>query len=231
MVKAKWLKKLSNIGGIIGWGLVITSYIYSDSIIKTVGAVAMSASNMLNRANTLVNVGYGEDLPSRFPDGETGIKSYMGNDYTDGETSTKSYLQSDYTDRGTSFTDLKNNLVNGARKLVTPLEKLQEENIKEEMEILNRKGVKFLTRLYGSKEEFREEVINFVKDKKELDLELILDKRCKTNTLNTLGNKYLAECITSKDNTKDLIEIMAKYYPRCGYTDGETRTKSNLRID
>ena len=33
------------------------------------------------------------------------------------------------------------------------------------------------------------------------------------NTLNTLGNKYLAECITSKGNTKDLIEIMAKYYP------------------
>ena len=65
MVKAKALKQLSNIGGFIGWGLVITSYIYPDSIIKTVGAVAMSASNMLNRANTLVNVGYGEDLPSR----------------------------------------------------------------------------------------------------------------------------------------------------------------------
>ena len=48
---------------------------------------------------------------------------------------------------------------------------------------------------------------------KKLDFDLILDKRCKTNTLNTLGNKYLAECITSKDNTKDLIEIMAKYYP------------------
>ena len=77
MVKAKRLKQLSNIGGIIGWGLVITSYIYPDSIIKTVGAVAMSASNMLNRANTLVSVGYG-DLQSRFPD--------MGNDYTDGET-------------------------------------------------------------------------------------------------------------------------------------------------
>ena len=41
-----------------------------------------------------------------------------------------------------------------------------------------------------------------------LDLELILDKRCKTNTLNTLENKYIAECITSKDNTKDLIEII-----------------------
>ena len=67
--------------------------------------------------------------------------------------------------------------------------------------------------------------------KKELDLELILDKRCKTNTLNTLGNKYLAECITSKDNTKDFIEIMAKYYPRSGYTDGETWTKSYLRND
>ena len=58
MVKAKGLKQLSNIGGIIGWGLAITSYIYPYSIIKTVGAVAMSASNMLNRANTLVNVGY-----------------------------------------------------------------------------------------------------------------------------------------------------------------------------
>ena len=55
--------------------------------------------------------------------------------------------------------------------------------------------------------------------KKELDLELILDKRCKTNTLKTVGNKHLAEFITSKDNTKDLIEIMAKYYLRSGYTD------------
>ena len=94
---------------------------------------------------------------------------------------------------------------------------------------MNRKGGKFLTRLYGNNEEFREEIINFVRDKKESDLELILDKRCKTNTLNTLGNKYLAECITSKDNTKDLIEIMAKYYPRSSYTDGETWTKSSAK--
>ena len=79
------------------------------------------------------------------------------------------------------------------------------------MGILNRKGGKFLTRLYGNYEEFRD-LENFVRDKKELDLELILDERLKTNTLNTLGNKNLAECITSKDNTKDLIEIMAKYY-------------------
>ena len=58
-----------------------------------------------------------------------------------------------------------------------------------------------------------------LKIKKELDLDLILYKRCKTNTLNTLGNKHLAECITSNDNTKDLIEIMAKYYPQSLYTD------------
>ena len=133
MVKEKCLKQLSNIGGIIGWGLVITSYIDPDSIIKTVGAVAMSASNMLNRANTLVNVGYGEDLPSSFPD--------MGNDYTDLRSSFAN-TQSDYTDSETwtksyprsGFTDLKNSLVNGARKLVTPLEKLHEEYINEEME-------------------------------------------------------------------------------------------------
>ena len=68
---------------------------------------------------------------------------------------------------------------------------------------------------------------------------MILDKTSKTNTLNTLGNKYLAECMASKDNTKDLIEIMAKYYPRSGlvnheqssYTDGETGIKSYLRND
>ena len=90
---------------------------------------------------------------------------------------------------------------------------IQEEYINDEDGTLNRKGGKFLTRLYGNNELFREEIINFDRDKKELDLELILDKRCKTNTLNTLGNKYLAECITSEDNTKDLIEIMVKYYP------------------
>ena len=82
------------------------------------------------------------------------------------------------------------------------------------MGVLNRKGGKFLTRLYGNNEEFSEELTNFIRDKKEIDLELILDKRFKTNTLYTLGNKYLAECITSKDNTEDLIEIMARYYLR-----------------
>ena len=168
MVKAKTLKQLSNIGGIIGWGLVITSYIYPDSIMQTVGAVAMSASNMLNRAKTLVNVGYGEDLPNRFPDGETGIKSYLQSNYTDlrtsytdSETWTKSYQRS-------GFTNLKNSLVNGALKLVIPLEKLQEEYTNAEMGILNRKGQKFLTRLYGNNEEFREEFINFVKDKRRI---------------------------------------------------------------
>ena len=100
-------------------------------------------------------------------------------------------------DEQNSFTNLRN--------------AIQEEYINDEDGTLNRKGGKFLTRLYGNNEEFGEEIINSVRDKKELDLELILDKRCKTNTLNTLGNKNLAECITSKDNTKDLIEIMVKH--------------------
>ena len=114
------------------------------------------------------------------------------------------------------------------------------------MGILNRMGGKFLTRLYGNNEEFREEIINFVRNKKELDLELILDRRCKTNTLHTLGNKYLAESITSKDNTKDLTEIMAKYYLRSSlltheqsslekgkllYTNHEQSSFTDLQID
>ena len=91
------------------------------------------------------------------------------------------------------------------------IEKLQEEYIDEEMGTLNRKGQKNLNRLYVNNEEFTEEIVNFVRDKTELDLEVILDRRYKTNTLNTLGKEYLAKSILSKDNTKDLIEILAKF--------------------
>ena len=144
----------------------------------------MGASTMLSSVNTLVNVGYGEEL-----EGETRTKS-------------DSSMQEEDIDQGSSYTDQCNcDFVN------------------EEMGILNRKGGKFLNKLYINNEEFREEIINFVKDKKELDLDLILDTRCKTNTLNILGNKYLAECITSKDYTKNLIEIIAKYYSQSFYTD------------
>ena len=133
----------------------------------------MGASTMLSRVNTLVNVGYGEEL-----EGETrNIICEAG-----------SLIQEEY------------------------INQCNYDFVNEEMGILNRKGGRILSKLYGNNEEFREEIINFVKEKK-LDLDLILDRRCKTNTLNTLGNKYLAECITSKDNTKDSIEIMAKYYP------------------
>ena len=77
--------------------------------------------------------------------------------------------------------------------------------------ILNKEGRENLNSLYVNNEEFRNEIINYVKNKMQLNLEAILDKRCKTNILNTLGNKYLAECIKSKDNTKDVIEILGKY--------------------
>ena len=171
MIMGKGMKILSNIGGFIGTGLNIFSYIYPDSISRNAGTVAMEASTMLSKVNTLVNVGYGEEL-------EVETRSSLVN-----------HEQSSYTDQCNC------NFVN------------------EEMGILNRKGGRFSNRLYINNEEFREEIINLVKDKK-LDIDLILDKRCKTNTLNTLGNKCLAECITSKDNTKVLIEIMAKYYQR-----------------
>ena len=119
-----------------------------------------------------------------------------------------------------SYTDQGSSLVN--HDLCSYIDQCNCDFVNEEMGILNRKGGKFLNKLYINNEEFREEIINFVKDKKELDLDLILDKRCKTNTLNTLGNKYLAECITSKDNTKDLIEIKAKNYLRSSFTDPQS---------
>ena len=89
---------------------------------------------------------------------------------------------------------------------------IQEEYIYEEIGTLNRKRQKFLSNLYGNNEEFRDEIINFIRDKTELGLEVILDRRYKTNMLNMMGKKYLVEYITSKDNTKDIIEILARYY-------------------
>ena len=91
------------------------------------------------------------------------------------------------------------------------IEKIQEEYIDEETGILNREGRRYLNRLYGNNEEFRDEIIIFVRDKMELDLKEILDRRYKTKTLNKTGKKYLTECVASKDYTKDVIEILAKY--------------------
>ena len=77
---------------------------------------------------------------------------------------------------------------------------------------MNRKGQKFLSNLYGNNEELRDEIINFIRDKTELDLEVILDRRYNTNMLNMMGKKYLVEYNTSKDNTKEIIEILTRYY-------------------
>ena len=181
------IKSLSTIGGNISSGLIIYSYTYPDIISRNAGSVAMGASTMSSRVNTLVNVGYGEELDNDLRTDEVrGKQSSLENHE---QSSLENHEQS-------SFTDL--------RKAIQEkyINQCSYDFVNEEVGFLNRKGGKFLTRLYGNNEEFREEIINFVRDKKELDLELILDKRCKTNTLNTLGNKYLAECITSKKKLK-----------------------------
>ena len=68
MILGKGMKILSNIGGIIGAGLFIFNCFYPNSISRNAGTVAMGASTMLSKVNTLVNVGYGEEL-----EGETRI--------------------------------------------------------------------------------------------------------------------------------------------------------------
>ena len=62
MIMGKGIKSLSTIGGIKSSGLIIFSYIYPDILSRNAGSVAMGASTMLSRVNTLVNVGYGEEL-------------------------------------------------------------------------------------------------------------------------------------------------------------------------
>ena len=58
-----------------------------------------------------------------------------------------------------------------------PRNTIQEEYINEDDGNLNRKGGKYLSNLYKNNEEFRDEIINFIRDKKGLDLEVILDRR------------------------------------------------------
>ena len=166
LVKANFLQQLSTIGGIAGWGLIIFNHIYPNAILKTAGLVAMGASNMMNRANTLVNVGYGEDMLSSWGTKTEGSSTDLGKDlqtgytnlrssYTDSETWAKPNLRSSFANPQGDYTVLKNSLANVARKLGTPLEKIpeqtrsvvnqavtsiQEEDINEEMGILNRKG-------------------------------------------------------------------------------------------
>ena len=62
MFMGKGVKCLSTTGGIISSGLIIFSCIYPDIISRNAGSVAMGASTMMSRVNTLVNVGYGEEL-------------------------------------------------------------------------------------------------------------------------------------------------------------------------
>ena len=182
-IKTNGFRLISTFLGIISPGFLIYNYIYPDMAVKNAGLVAMGASSMLSRASILVIYVYGEDMQSMLENHE----------------------QSSFAD------DLQSSFANTIREVVTPIEKLQEECIDEEMGTLNRKGQKYLNKLYVKNEEVREGIINFVRDKKALDLEVIFDRRYKTNTLNTTGREYLANCILSRDNTKDLIEIVANY--------------------
>ena len=64
---------------------------------------------------------------------------------------------------------------------------IHEEYIDEEDGTLNRKGQKILNRLHEKNEKFRDGIINFVRNKTALDLEVILDRKYKTNMLNMTG--------------------------------------------
>ena len=55
MIKADGFRLLSTILGIIGTSFMIYNYMSPDTSVKTAGHVATSASNILNRASTLVN--------------------------------------------------------------------------------------------------------------------------------------------------------------------------------
>ena len=61
MVKAGGFRLASTILGIMGTSFMIYNYMSPDTTVKTAGHVATSASNILNKASTLVNFGCGEE--------------------------------------------------------------------------------------------------------------------------------------------------------------------------
>ena len=134
MIMGKGIKSLSTTGGIISSGFFIISYIYPDIISRNAGSVAMGANTMLSRVNTLVNVGFGEELDNDLRICKTTSLSSFAN--------SRNTMQEEYINQCNC------------------------DFVNEEMGNLNRKGGKFLTRLYGNNEEFREEIINLLKIKK-----------------------------------------------------------------
>ena len=101
----------------------------------------MGASTMLSRVNTLVNVGYGEELDNDLR--SSLVNHEQGSLENHEQSSLENHEQS-------SFTDL--------RKAIQEeyINQCRCDFVNEEMGILNRKGGKFLTRLYGNNEEFRD---------------------------------------------------------------------------
>ena len=181
VVKANGLRLFSTILGIISSGFMIYNFMSPDKTVRNSGHVATAASTMLNRTSTLLNYGFGRNQDQDQDQDLEHEREYIAQ---------RSCL---VNHEGNSYTDLRRSYTH------------------KHTGILNKEGRENLHSLYVNNGKFRKEIINYVKNKMQLNLEAILDKRCKTNTLNTLGNKYLAECITCKDNTKDLIEILDKY--------------------
>ena len=92
----------------------------------------------------------------------------------------KPNLPSSFTDIGSSFENHEQSSFTNLRNTIQEeyINQCSCDFVNEETGILNRKGGKFLTRLYGNNEKFREEIKNFVRDKKELDLVNVYT-RCK----------------------------------------------------
>ena len=83
MVKADGFRLASTILRIVGTCSMIYNYMSPDKTVKTAGNMATSASNILNRASTLVNFGYGEEKQQQgeYINKETGILNKEGQSY------------------------------------------------------------------------------------------------------------------------------------------------------
>ena len=106
MIMGKGIKSLSTIVGNISSGLFIFSYIYPDIISRNDGSVAMGASRMLSRVNTLVNVGSGEEFDNDLR--TDSVCGYPTDEVLGKQSSMEKHEQSSLENHEqSSFTDLR----------------------------------------------------------------------------------------------------------------------------
>ena len=150
--------------------------------------MATHTCHLTKRTGSLLNTDYGEDLDRELDHQRKYEQKYHES------LSLLGSIQEEYIDQGSCL----------GNQGWSPF-------VEDETKTLNRKGITVLSDLYKNNQKFKDEIIDFIRDKTELSVDQILDKRFKYKSLNNLGRANLKECVHSRDYTRSLIKIIASH--------------------